>query len=120
MNKETYINEEGKVVSGQGATNHHISKLGPKKYIEKYHPEIVKQITDEVTREAVCKAVYDTEISIVLNLYRSISEKTKDSIFSMDGDYIFDYDLIKRVLDEANYNYLENGKMHNPIVLEVW
>ncbi|CAM4051175.1 MULTISPECIES: hypothetical protein [Bacillus cereus group] len=120
MNQETYINEKGRIVSGRAATSHHITNMGLKGYIEKYHPEIVEQITEVAVREAAIEAVYEKEISIVFNLYRSISKNHGDIKFSMNEEYIFDYDLIKRVLDHFNVCYWEDGELRNPIVLGVW
>lgn len=110
MYGDKFINDNGKTVSGSAALMHAISEAGgPEKYLlKKYAKEI-----DE-------KIISPMKIKEVLEIYEKVGNNSSVIMFDLDSPYISDKEFYRLVLEELNYSYLENGKVINSSVLEVW
>lgn len=68
-----------------------MTRLGVKDYIEKYHPEIVEQITERTTRVNVYKAVIERVID------KNEEWARKENIIEESGQ-TFNWSVIKNVI----------------------
>lgn len=117
MDNKTYVNEDGKVVSGGAADQHFL-----KNYIE--NESLLTFIQDKAGEEFKNKYIKTKadliELGEMLKMYRHVVLSGEEIIFNMDAPYIYDKQRMRNLLDALNLNYRIGDKIYNPVILEVW
>lgn len=117
MDNKTYVNEEGKVVSGGAADQHFL-----KNHIE--NESLLTFIQDNVREEFKTKYIKSKadliELGEMLKLYKQVIISGEEVVFNIEAAYIYDKQRMRDLLETLNLNYRIGDKIYNPIVLEVW